>query len=312
VVIKSHLLRQFQRVVGHIVESAANSSRDERNTDIVLSAALSASDISQHVRVPVAYTQFLREALGPCRSRLTEIRLRDNSADRAYNRFDMLCYLLRNNLPPLDYSLARGIAMIADGYRSLPQPFEYAQWAGDIGLHFSRSSSFGWKGRILFNTVRIMRPQRCLELGTAYGMSSLFILAALKAFVDCGSLATVEGAEAIYSLSSSMLKRQYGEMVSCTLGDIRLMLPELVKSLGKIDFFFHDSSHSREDYINDFSAVVESLAPGAVVIIDDIRWEDSRLSASSRTYEGWQAVSVHPRVRRAIEVDGTLGLLLIR
>lgn len=91
----------------------------------------------------------------------------------------MLCYLLRNGPPALDYPLARDIAIIADGYWNLSQPFEFAKWSSDIGLHFSRSWSFGQKGRILFNTVCIMRPQRCLELGTAYGMSALFILAAL-------------------------------------------------------------------------------------------------------------------------------------
>ena len=134
-----------------------------------------------------------------------------------------------------------------------PQPLEFAQWAGDVSLHFSEASSLGQKGRILFAAVRIMRPRRCLELGTAYGMSALFILAALKAFAEGGSLATVEGYEPSYALSSVMLKKNYGEMVSCTLGLTGAVLPDLLKSLGNIDFLFHDAGHSREDYIDDFT-----------------------------------------------------------
>jgi predicted O-methyltransferase YrrM len=142
-----------------------------------------------------------------------------------------------------------------------------------------------------------VRPRKSLELGTAFGMSALFILAALKAFVPCGFLATVEGTESIYSLSSSMLKSHYGEMVSCTLGYIRVVLPEIARSLGQIDFLFHDSTHSGDAYTKDFSEVVDFLAPGGILLFDDIHWQDSRMKVSSSTYEGWQAVCAHTRVR---------------
>jgi predicted O-methyltransferase YrrM len=118
------------------------------------------------------------------------------------------------------------------------------------------------RGRILFNIVRFMRSERCLELGTAYGMSALFILAALTASAKPGHLATVEGFEPMFSLGSSMLKRRYEEMVSCHFGKTSSVLPELVKSLGRIDFMFHDCGHSREDYIRDFNQLSEILAPG--------------------------------------------------
>jgi predicted O-methyltransferase YrrM len=270
-------------------------------------------DVFSRLRFPVSYIQFLREVLEPCHHQLTEVSRLGDSADRADHRFDMLCNALQVSLPPLNYPLARDIAEIADNYRNLSQPLEFAQWAGDVGLHFAEASSLGQKGRILFAAVRIMRPRRCLELGTAYGMSALFILAALKAFAEGGSLATVEGYEQSYALSSAMLKKNYGEMVSCTLGLTGAVLPDLLKSLGNIDFLFHDAGHSREDYIDDFTKVVDFLAPGAVVLIDDIRWADARVGAPDpRTYEGWQAICAHPRVRRAVEIDEAIGLLLIQ
>jgi hypothetical protein len=50
---------------------------------------------------------------------------------------------------------------------------------------------------------------------------------------------------------------------------------------------------------------------GAVVLFDDIRWNVPKVARNLYTYEGWQAVVAYPRVRRAIEIDGSLGLLLM-
>lgn len=47
---------------------------------------------------------------------------------------------------------------------------------------------------------------------------------------------------------------------------------------------FHGAGHSRED-INDFKQVVESLAPGAVVLFDDIRWNVPKVARNLHTYE---------------------------
>ncbi len=144
-------------------------------------------------------------------------------------------------------------------------------------------------------------------------MSALFMLAALKAYAKSGHLTTLEGWEPQFSVASNTLKRLYGDMVSCHFGKTHEALPRLVESLGRIDFMFHDAGHSRDDYVNDFMQVSEILAPGAIVLIDDIRWEDPRMYVGhARTYEGWTELVGHPRVRRAIEIDDTLGLLLLR
>ena len=204
------------------------------------------------------------------------------------------------------------IGLVADHYRTLRQPLEYA-WAADICHHFQASSSFGKTGRILSAIIRFARSERCLEAGTAYGMSALFILEAIRNNLGAGHLRTVEGFEALYSLSSSMLKERYGDMVSCHLGNTQDELPKLAKTAGPFDFMFHDAGHSREDYIRDFNAVKDSFSPGAVVLFDDIRWENLRISKGRpmRCYEGWMEVCADTKVRRAVEVDNNLGLLLL-
>jgi predicted O-methyltransferase YrrM len=146
-------------------------------------------------------------------------------------------------------------------------------------------------------------------------MSAQFILAALRLYFKLGHLTTLEGSEPQFSVCSALLNSRYGDMVSCHFGMTGKLLPELVQSIGPVDFMFHDAGHSHDDYVNDFNLVSGNFSPGAVVLFDDIRWEDERRKTSSKaidTYGGWKEVVKHPRVCRALEIDGSLGLLLLR
>ena len=274
--VKGSLKNLARRSVLLCATTAESAQRDHRNVDIVLAAALREADALSSIHDPVAYVDFLRACIEPARHGVTEVKPDLYPADVAAKRFTTLVEELRRGLPAVEFSVAKEIALIADKNRVLAESHKSAQWVGDVGLHFSISSSFGNKGRVLFNIVRFARSQNCLELGTAYGMSALFILAALTTYAKSGHLATLEGFEPQFSLSSSLLKRQYGENVTCHFGKTASALPQLVNSLGTIDFMFHDCGHSRDDYIRDFNHVSKILAPGAVVLFDDIRWENPR------------------------------------
>jgi predicted O-methyltransferase YrrM len=294
----------------------ANATQDaqkgDRDVDIVLFAHLLGPDTLPRINFPVSYVEFLRHCMEPAAHRVVVVKSERGSTDVPIKKFEMLVDQLREGLPAIEYPVAREIGLIADRYRSLREPLEFPQRMADLGLHFSISSSFGVKGRILFNVIRLMRSECCLEIGTAYGMSALFILAALKSYAQSGFLATIEGYKPVFLLSSSLLKQKYGEMVSCHYGQSTDVLPQLLPSLGKIDFLFHDAAHSREAYISDFNEALRNLSPGATVLVDDIRWEDPRLAAGeANTYEGWKTIISHPRVRRAVEIDEMLGLLLL-
>ena len=87
-------------------------------------------------------------------------------------------------------------------------------------------------------------------------------------------------------------------------------LPSVVREAGAVDLFVHDAGHSRDDYVNDFTSVVDSLQPGSIVLFDDIRWDDPRFCETPpRCYEGWREVAAHSRVCHAVEVGSNMGLL---
>lgn len=314
--IKAGLKNLVGRSVLFVTRHAEIELRDRHSVDLVLEAELRRSDTLSALHYPVVYVDILRSSIEAAPHSVREVKSESHSPGSRANRFSRLLDAFHGTmLPPVEICAAREIALAADRHSALTDSFDISHgswtWAGDLGLHFSLSSSFGAKGRILYNIVRFMRSERCLELGTAYGMSAFFILAALEKYAKSGHLATIEGEKPQFSASSCMLKARFGASVSCHFGYTNNILPELFKSPDQFDFVFHDSTHSREEYIRDFDQLSQRLAPGSVVLFDDIRWESHKyLAEEPHTYKGWQAVVSHPRVRRAVEIDNTLGLLL--
>jgi predicted O-methyltransferase YrrM len=254
----------------------------------------------------------LRECIQPLTFSIRELKGREDLDSVESKRFATLLFSLQSGLSPVDFPLAKEIGLIADGYRSLYSPLEYHRWAGDTALHFSIASSLGKKGRLLFNIVRLLRCRDCLELGTAYGLSALFLCGGMRVVGVKGHLTTIELEEYPYSLASKMLGAKYTDSVTCIHGSTQDQLAHGVKTFSDLDFVFHDAGHTREDYITDFGAFVESLRRGATVLFDDINWDDRRwISTSPRTHEGWLEVVSHPREKRAVEINEEMGLLLI-
>ena len=305
----THLIKRLAATASEQAEAVA---RDRHNLDIVLASALRKVGTSQPLSFPAAYVDLLRGCLEEKTQTIREVKAdKGPTADGYTKRFSTLCDSLRF-IPPVELRVAEDVALIADSYRQNQKPFEAERWAGDVALYFEFSSSFATKGRILSAIVRFMRSTQCLELGTAYGMSAVFILDALSKQDTPTHLTTIEAGESQFSHASEMLQKRYGDRVSCEFGLTQDVLPRLLKTLGPVDFLFHDAAHTLEAYVGDFQSVLPSLPAGSVALIDDIRWEDSRFShGSTHCYEGWMQIVSHPRVRRAIEIDGSMGLALL-
>ena len=289
--------------------------RDRSNIDIVLAQTLQQINAHQQLSFPSACIELLRDSIEKKFYNIQTVKKTLDSApiDTIYlKRFSTLMDILSKSVAPIEFKAAKEIAIIGDSYRSISDIYQQSGWAGDVHNHFHISSSFGDKGRILNTIIRIMRCENCLELGTAYGMSALFILEALTSIGKTGHLTTIEGLDLQFSLASKMLNTRYEDRVSCHLGMTQEILPKLVKSIDKIDFMFHDAAHTKEHYIRDFTNVLPVLLPGSIIVFDDIRWNAGLFSAKNTLcYEGWMKIIANPRVVWAVEIDKTIGLALL-
>jgi len=287
--------------------------QDGRNLELVLRSTSPYLSEAAPVNDPLTYVKNLRNYIEPVTFKTTTVK--DSNAannDRTMLRFSELNRLLTTNVPPIPFSIAQTLARYADEILGLQCAYEQQNYSGDIGLHFLLSSSLGHKGRLIATITRLMRPANCLELGTCYGMGSMCILSMLQRNGESGRLTTVERFDPMYSLAKERLHQRYGDSVSCHKGNVQDVLPDILNGVAKIDFVFHDASHSKEDYIRDFSLMEPYLASGCVVLIDDIRWGDPRFcSGDPKPYEGWLAIVGHDRVVKALEINNELGLILL-
>lgn len=291
-----------------------SSSRGE--VDIAVAEALRMLSGRQEVRFPLEIARFLRAMLDVSRLSHKLVKAEDEESP-ATRRFKAFLNVLSGGQPTMSMGAALELAAMGDRYLAdfSPMPEWRTQYL-DVGDHFARSTSFSTKGRLIWNLIRYCRPTDALELGTAYGVSAMIILEAQKTCGLAPKLATLEAFEPQRTLSTALLQGRYGEDVTLLHGRKVEELPRVAASGRQFGFFFHDAGHVGDDYIGDFKMLLPVLAPGAIVMMDDIKWDANPKSkvihASSLTcYQGWRQVVAHERVQAAAEI-ASRGIALLR
>jgi len=134
--------------------------------------------------------------------------------------------------------------------------------AGLADLEVRVSRRAGW-----YALIRALRPSFVVETGTDKGLGSVVIQSALMRN-GSGSLLTVD----INPESGYLLGGKYGEGVDAVVGDSIATLTGLDRS---VDFFIHDSDHSREHEVAEYAAIAPHLNENAVVLSDNSHVTDA-------------------------------------
>jgi predicted O-methyltransferase YrrM len=309
---RTKLKERGRKLVQAISKAAMTtpSMRAERSVEPYVNLLLQGLEDKQDICDPSFFVGELRASFVPYALKIKEIKKQEGATREYESRFSILIDTLAKSVPNLPARIALNIARIADGHLGRTQ--YVADLSADLGWIFAKGSAFSRRGRILYSAVRFMRPMRCVEAGTFLGMSALYILSALARYSDKGCLHTVEISRTYHSVASGILEARFGKMVRCYCGCTQETLPRIGDEIGEVDFFFHDNGHSRDDYVRDFGLALEYMKGDGIVMFDDIYWKPARnVETDPRCYEGWLEVVSHPRVRRAVEIDSEMGLLLI-
>lgn len=285
------LRRSLGAAVRTVAATAAQEARpataDASAVDLALAAVLPRA-LDGQVHDAAALVGFLREALraDACTVSVLRGRLDDDLAAGLAN------------LPPLPLPTAIRLARTADALRGSRVPFDRPGRRTDVGRHAAVSSSFAHKGRLLSLLVRHARARLAVDLGTAYGMSALFLAAALP---PDGRVVTVERAQPQAGVAAQVVAGE--PRVTALVTSTQDAVPQIPSG---VDVLFHDAGHSGADYVADFAAYLPLLSPGALVLFDDIRWP-----GDASTYDGWCTVAASAQVAAAAELDGMYGLLVL-
>lgn len=275
--------------------------------DAVITAALANESLAGMCDV-VAFADFLRLAWRVLALDVVSV-VAATAESPDEQRFDTLLEVLRTGVPALRYDDAIRLGRAADHLWGRREHFDRKQLSMDAGRHAKLASSSADKARILAAVVRFMRVHSAIEIGTGYGLSALYLCLELAAD---GRIATVEISEPQSSIASELLSAD--ERVQALKGWSGEVAGEVAAIVGtRAQLLFHDGGHSYDRIVADFATYCELLPAGAVIVVDDIRWDDPDFfDGPARTYEGWLAITHDPRVRSAVELNGCYGLLQLR
>ena len=148
-------------------------------------------------------------------------------------------------------------------------------------------------GRFLFELVRKLQPQQCLELGTSLGLSACYQASALK-LNGTGRLDTLEGAPAVADRARRHLA-QLDVPAEVTTGRFADTLGPLLEQRPPVDLAFIDGHHDRDATIAYFEQLLPHASPNAVLVFDDTAW-------SPGMQEAWQHIVADARVGLAVDL----------
>lgn len=127
-------------------------------------------------------------------------------------------------------------------------------------------------GRLCYALARIKRPNVIIETGVCYGVTSSFMLKALQ----------VNGRGCLYSIDLPPLGENadafVGRLIPADLrcrwklnrGSSRKLLAGILRNIGAVDMFVHDSLHTYRNMRYEFELVAPHLTADAIVVADDI------------------------------------------
>jgi predicted O-methyltransferase YrrM len=291
------------RAASRIRREIGSATEERSTTDLIVAAILAESNVLT-LHDPVRFVELLRRSFMPMQYQVTSIR-DDAAREQHAGQFQYFLDDLGRGVAPLSVPDAIRMATVADQLGASREP---VYWI-DVGTHFRRASSFARKARLLHAAIRRLRVESVIEIGTAYGMGTLSLASAVG---DGGLVVTVEAAQPMARIGGSVVREHFPDRVRPIEGRSTEVVDQIADIRGQYDLWFHDAEHSREAYEQDFTAYEPLLAPGAIVIYDDIRWRRAtELKVDPDPYGGWRSVTEHPRVVRAVEVDGDYGVLLL-
>lgn len=172
---------------------------------------------------------------------------------------------------------------VAEIRRYLDEPFQNSEFYGHLRQSeyiFSEaqiaSADFYAKKVVLqYALVRAAKPKVILETGVASGVSTAYLLLALKNNGQ-GTLNSIELGDTAYlppgRAPGWIVPEWLRDRWTMHIGDSRALLTPLAKQLAPLDFYIHDSLHTYDHMKFEFEQAIPFLKSGGILIADDALW----------------------------------------
>lgn len=119
--------------------------------------------------------------------------------------------------------------------------------------------------RLLARLSQEIQAKNILELGTSFGISTLYLSVNPESKVW-----TMEGNQSIAFRAQQIFESLQRSNIKLIVGNIDQKLPEVLESIPELDLVFLDANHRYAPTIRYAEAIVERLNSGGFMIVDDI------------------------------------------
>lgn len=157
----------------------------------------------------------------------------------------------------------------------------------------------GWS-RFLGGLVRSRDARVVLELGASVGLSTAWLAAGTVGHADA-EVHAIEGVPAIAAIARETLATVgLADRTTVHEGRFKDVLDDVLADMPAIDVAFLDGDHEGQPTMDYLEQIRPRLAPGAVVVLDDIRWSPGMKHA-------WHTIRERPDTGFALDL-ARLGL----
>jgi predicted O-methyltransferase YrrM len=155
-------------------------------------------------------------------------------------------------------------------------------------LSIATADLFAKKVLLQYAAARALAPECIVETGIANGVSSAYLLLAIRKNGK-GQLHSIELGDPTFLPAGT----EPGWLVPTWLrgpwqvhiGDARQLLPPLLSKCRPIDMFIHDSLHTYDHMLWEYEAAYPALRSGGLLLSDDALWNDAFRDFGSKVHE---------------------------
>lgn len=153
--------------------------------------------------------------------------------------------------------------------------------------------------QLLYRIVKYYQPRNIVEVGTSFGITTLYLAAGSKARVY-----SLEGASSIADIASRSFVYSGMKNIDLIKGPFHTTLPNLLSHIPYPGLAFIDGNHRKLPTMEYFYQLIRISTPSTILIFDDIHW-------SKEMEEAWKQIKSAPEVTLTIDLF-FLGIVLLR
>jgi len=173
------------------------------------------------------------------------------------------------------------------GAKEIPNDQRFVR-VKDITRRWSVSAP---KGQFLFRLAKDLQPRTILELGTAFGISTLYLASGAPA----SHLISIEGCLDSAHLAKNNFEKTGMKNITVLPGSFDNNLPLVWSQIDSLDLVFFDGPRRKEPTLRYFHECLQHIHPGTVFVFDDIH-------ASAEMESAWREIKIDPRVKVSIDL----------